>query len=108
MLPDILMRLDPDTREHAIALAVEIVTAPQPVIGLTTQQAKIAQVLRGAGGRWVSYDALAEAVCTDPLSATTPSVIAMQLCKMRGHPMRDRIETGGRKGSARGMARWVA
>ena len=106
-LPPDLARLDPDTRDAAIALAVEIVTAPERIHGLTPQQSRVVHVLRAAGGRWVTYDALAEAIAPDPSNPPHRLTISSVLCRLRGRPMREHIEIAPRGRGNKGMARWI-
>lgn len=107
-LPPELARLDADTRDVVLALALEIVREPQPIEGLTRQQTKLVRVLQAQAGRWVSYDALAQAIqCRDRLDPVSRELVTVRLCQMRGHPMREHIETTGKGRFKEGMARWI-
>lgn len=106
-LPPALARLDADTLDAVLALAVEIVTEPQPIEGLSPQQARIVQMLRARAGRWVTYAALSEATAPDPSNPPQPHTMSGVLCRMRKHPLREHIETvGGGRGKV-GAARWI-
>lgn len=102
-----LAGLDPETRDHVLEIAVAIATEPQPVAGLTRQQARIVQILRSARGRSVSYESIADAVAADGTDPPSTKSICAQLSLMRGHPLRAQIETCGAGRGRRGQARWV-
>lgn len=105
-LPPELSRLDPDTRDAVLSLAVELVTAPQPIDGLTQQQTRFVRLLQSRPNFWLSGLVIAEAIqsrnLTDPVYPGIANVVYWNI-RQRRPDLAERIQRRGRLGY-----RWVA
>lgn len=82
-LPDVLIRLDPDSREWALALAAEIVRRDlAPIEGLSPEESRLVRVVHAARGRVVRRIELQEIGARDPADPPVAKVVDVRLWRI--------------------------